>query len=71
MARGRAGEPVEWRDASHLSDYFLDLDAEQTRAMTAEIDAVIERYRDATPGPGARQVLVYLATMPNLEGEAR
>jgi predicted ArsR family transcriptional regulator len=62
-------EPVEWRDASHFSDYFLDLTAEQTRAMTAEIDAVIERYRSAGPADGVRQVLVYLATMPNLEGE--
>jgi predicted ArsR family transcriptional regulator len=60
-------EPVEWRDASVLSDYYLSLDAEQTSALTAEIDAVINRWRDAEPGPGARQVLVYLATVPNLE----
>jgi predicted ArsR family transcriptional regulator len=60
-------EPAEWRDASELSDYFLDLNAAQTRAMTAEIQAVVERYRDAKPGPGARQVLLYVATTPNLE----
>jgi len=59
-------EPAEWRDASSLSDYFLSLNAEQTRALTAEIDAVIDRWRDAEPGPGARQVLLYLATVPNL-----
>jgi DNA-binding transcriptional ArsR family regulator len=60
-------EPADWRDASELSDHFLSLNAEQTRAMSAEIDALIDRWRAVDPGPGARQVLVYLATMPNLE----
>jgi predicted ArsR family transcriptional regulator len=60
-------EPAEWRDAGSLSDHYLSLNAEQTRALTAEIDAVIDRWRDVEPGPGARQVLLYLATVPNLE----
>jgi predicted ArsR family transcriptional regulator len=60
-------ESPEWRDAGQLSDHFLDLNAAQTRALSAEIDAVIDRYRTVEPGPGARQVLLYLATMPNLE----
>jgi predicted ArsR family transcriptional regulator len=60
-------EPVEWRDASELSDHFLELNAAQTRAVTAEIDAVVDRWRAVAPGPGARQVLLYLAAMPNLE----
>jgi DNA-binding transcriptional ArsR family regulator len=60
-------EPTEWRDAGVLSDHFLSLNAAQTRALTAEIDAVIDRWRDVEPGPGARQVLLYLATVPNLE----
>jgi DNA-binding transcriptional regulator GbsR (MarR family) len=60
-------EPREWRDAGQLSDYYLTLNATQTRALTAEIDAVIDRYRSAEPGPDARQVLLYLAAVPNLE----
>jgi predicted ArsR family transcriptional regulator len=60
-------EPIEWRDASALSDHFLSLNAAQTRELTAEIDAVIERWHTVEPGPGARQVLLYLATVPNLE----
>lgn len=60
-------EPAEWRDAAELSDYYLSLDAAQTRALTAEIDAVIDRWRHVDPGPGARQVLLYVATVPNLE----
>jgi DNA-binding transcriptional ArsR family regulator len=66
----RAAEPresPEWRDASMLSDHFLSLNAAQTRALTAEIDAVIDRWRSVEPGPDARQVLLYLATVPNLE----
>jgi predicted ArsR family transcriptional regulator len=60
-------EPPEWRDAGELSDHYLSLNAAQTRAMTAEIAAVIDRWRAVDPGPGARQVLLYLATLPNLE----
>jgi len=60
-------EPAEWRDASSLSDYYLELDAAQARALLAELDAVVHRWRDAEPGPGARQVLLYLAAVPNLE----
>jgi predicted ArsR family transcriptional regulator len=60
-------EPLEWRDASELSDHYLSLNAAQVRALTAEIGEVIERWRDVEPGPGARQILLYLATVPNLE----
>jgi len=60
-------EPAAWRDASELSDYYLELDAVQTRALTDELDAVVQRYRQLPPGDGARQVLVYLAAVPNLE----
>jgi predicted ArsR family transcriptional regulator len=70
MERWRAvesEESAEWRDASQLSDHFLSLNAAQTLALTAEIDAVIDRWRDVEPGPGARQVLLYLAAVPNLE----
>jgi hypothetical protein len=65
--RVEAQEPAEWRDAGELSDYFLQLDAGQTRALVDELDAVVERYRRLPPGDGARQVLLYLAAVPNLE----
>jgi predicted ArsR family transcriptional regulator len=61
-------QPAEWRDAAGFSDYFLTLDAGQLDALLAELDAVIERYRTSVvPGPGARQVLIYLAGLPRTE----
>jgi predicted ArsR family transcriptional regulator len=60
------GESAEWRDAAELSDYFLELTAEQTRALSAEIGEVVRRYREIKPGPGARQVLLYIAAMPEV-----
>lgn len=60
-------EPSEWRDAGELSDRFLSLNAAQTRQLIAEIDAVIDRWHDVEPGPGARQILLYLAAVPNVE----
>lgn len=65
--RAAPQEPAEWRDATELSDYFLRLDAGQTRALMDELDAVVERYRHLPAGDGARQVLLYLAAVPNLE----
>jgi predicted ArsR family transcriptional regulator len=67
--RAEPTEPPEWRDVAELSDYYLRLDAAQTRALLAELGAVIERYRGAPAADGARQVLLYLAAMPNLEVE--
>jgi len=63
-------EPAEWRDASSLSDYYLALNAAQAQALMAELDAVVNRWRDVEPGPGARQVLLYLAAVPNMEKAA-
>jgi predicted ArsR family transcriptional regulator len=60
-------EPSEWRDAGELSDHFLSLNAAQTRELIAEIDAVIDRWHDVEPAPGARQILLYLAAVPNVE----
>ncbi|WP_067502666.1 winged helix-turn-helix domain-containing protein [Actinoplanes sp. TFC3] len=60
-------EPAEWRAAASFSDYYVTVNAEQLSAMTAELDAVIERYRQAAPGPDARQVMYYLCAMPRIE----
>lgn len=49
--------PVEWRDAVGWNDDFVVLTSEQTRAMTAEIDEVVARYRSAGRGdPDARRL---------------
>jgi predicted ArsR family transcriptional regulator len=65
--RIQADEPAEWRRAANFSDYYLDLSPEQVRSMTADLDAVVERYRAAGPGPDSRQVMYYLYTVPRVE----
>jgi DNA-binding transcriptional ArsR family regulator len=62
--RAVSSEPAEWRDSGGLSDYLLNLDPAQVRAMTDEVEAVIERYARIEPGPGARPVSAYLAALP-------
>ena len=56
----------EWVDASEHSDYWLTLDAAGLKALTAELDAVIERYVAAPPpavGP-VEHVAVILHAFP-------
>ena len=68
--RAAAREPAEWRAAADFSDYILTLNAEQLAALTKELDAVIERHRRQTaaaPAPDARQVLLYLYSLPRPE----
>ena len=70
--RASPAEPIEWRNATELSDYLVTLDPEQTRTLLDELTAVITRHRLETrdhPRPGARQLLIYLAAVPNLEAE--
>ena len=71
--RARPDAPPAWRIAAGFSDYFLHLGTEQLRALTAELDTVIERYRalgQTDPGPDARQVLLYLYAIPRLADPA-
>lgn len=59
--------PPQWRGAGDLSDYHLDLTAEQLRALSAELSAVVDRYRDAGPADGEddpRRVIVLLQAFP-------
>ncbi|GAA3342782.1 helix-turn-helix domain-containing protein [Amorphoplanes nipponensis] len=68
--RARPAESAAWRSAAGFSDYILNLGTEQLNALTAELDAVIERHRalgEAEPAPDARQVLLYLYAVPRLE----
>ena len=68
--RNAAAEPAEWRAAADFSDYILTMNAEQLIALTKELDAIIERHRRETaaaPAPDARQVLLYLYSLPRPE----
>ena len=57
--------PSAWRDALGMNDDVAVLTAEQVRAMTDEIRAVVQRYRRAGQGnPTARRVAVYALTYP-------
>ena len=64
-----ADEPAEWRAAAEFSDWILRLDAAQLTAMTTELAAVVDRWRAETPGPDARQVLLYVYPVPLPERE--
>ncbi|MEU7907306.1 helix-turn-helix domain-containing protein [Actinoplanes sp. NPDC049118] len=67
----RNDESPQWRAATGFSDYLLNLGSAQLTALTAELDAVIERYRalgETEPDPDARQVLLYLYGVPRVEG---
>jgi predicted ArsR family transcriptional regulator len=66
-------ETAEWRQAADLSDYILTLNAPQLTALTKELDGVIERWRSetrATPAEGARQILIYLYSLPRPKEES-
>jgi DNA-binding transcriptional ArsR family regulator len=57
--------PREWRDALGYGDEGLHVTPAQARAMRDEIEAVIERYRDAgTDDPAAIQVLFGALLLP-------
>jgi DNA-binding transcriptional ArsR family regulator len=61
----RAGTwPREWRDAAVRRDTHVTLDPEQVKTLHDELDAVIDRYRDGEPGPGARRVSVAYHLLP-------
>ncbi|MDQ1128480.1 helix-turn-helix domain-containing protein [Microbacterium sp. SORGH_AS_0888] len=57
--------PAEWVDTLGLNDVFVTVTAEQARAMQAELDALLARYRSIGEGdPRARRVHVYIFTSP-------
>jgi DNA-binding transcriptional ArsR family regulator len=60
-----------WLEAADFSDYRLRLDPAGMAALSAELDAVIERYRDTPPpaGDAAATVHVQLQTFPGAPGE--
>ncbi|WP_285101833.1 helix-turn-helix domain-containing protein [Promicromonospora sp. MEB111] len=56
--------PSEWQDAAGQGDAWLDLNAEQLTALRADVDLLLERYREAGGGPGARRVTIWQAAFP-------
>lgn len=62
----RSGWPRAWRDAADFSDYLLDLTPDRLRALTEELETVIERYRDdpSATSDDARQVIVGVQAFP-------
>jgi DNA-binding transcriptional ArsR family regulator len=63
MARARDW-PAEWRDAPVRRSAYLSLDPAQVAALHADLDEVLDRYRDAGPGAGARRVSVVYHLLP-------
>jgi DNA-binding transcriptional ArsR family regulator len=67
--RAEPSEPPQWREATDLSDYALNLTAPRLRDLTGELESVIERYRQAAADaddPEARKVLIYVYAVPHL-----
>ena len=56
--------PKTWQRASSDLDAGLELNATQTRALADELAAVVEKYRELTPGRGARRVDIQYAVFP-------
>jgi DNA-binding transcriptional ArsR family regulator len=56
---------ADWRDATSLDDDLLHLTAGQLQTLRSDLQAVIERYRDAGAGdPTARPVAVHHVAYP-------
>jgi hypothetical protein len=60
--------PAAWRDALGSGDHGVLVTAEQARALRAELEAVLERYREAGTGrPGAIRVQVWSHLLPMVQ----
>lgn len=58
------GWPLEWREATVRRQTHVTLDPAQLEAMRAEIDEVVNRYRELDPEPAARRVSVVYTVVP-------
>jgi DNA-binding transcriptional ArsR family regulator len=63
MTRGRTWPP-QWREATARHATHVTLDPAQLDRMRAEVDAVIERYKEEPPGEDARRVSVVYTLIP-------
>jgi DNA-binding transcriptional ArsR family regulator len=64
---GRSEWSREWREAAEQWDYHLDLTPAGLRALTAELHAIVGRYRDAPPDASAERVTLLLQAFPSPE----
>ncbi len=69
MANARSW-PAPWREVTTRRDAYVTVDPEQLGRLRAELDELLDRYREADPGPGARRVSVVYSLIPT-EHEAR
>src|SRR3954447_13677865 len=56
--------PREWRDAAVRRGTHVTIAPEQVAALQAELDEVVDRYRESEPRPGARRVSVVYHLLP-------
>jgi predicted ArsR family transcriptional regulator len=69
--RAAADESADWRDAAGLSDYALNLNPDQLRALNHDVDEVIVRHRQAAaaaPAADAREVHFFVYGAPRVDG---
>ena len=61
-----SGWPDEWVDVLGLNDTFVTVTPAQLRALNAELDALLDRYRHAGAGdPDAQRIQVYTYAHPS------
>ena len=67
--RAAPDEPAEWVNAAGMSDYLVEVNPAQLRALMEDLVAVMERHRAAAtpPAPDARQVMLYLYGAPRVD----
>jgi DNA-binding transcriptional ArsR family regulator len=74
VARGWVAESQDWSpdwiDAADMSDFRLELSADQVRALRSELHEVLERYRAVPPGSGAELVRSVVMLLPHRPGGA-
>lgn len=59
--------PAEWRDAAEYDDYLLQLGPDQLKALMAEMDEVVERWRAVAPEGDVRRIFLSMQGFPLVE----
>jgi hypothetical protein len=59
-----SGWPTEWVDASTMSDWILELTAEELKEMRDELEATIEWWAARPPREGAEMVQAIVHLLP-------
>ncbi len=56
--------PEAWRDAASMSDFIVEVSADQLTELLEELYAVLLRYREGPPAEGGQQVVVHVVGLP-------